>query len=319
MAHPHPFRFGIFGEHAITRDSLIETARKAEALGYSTFLIRDHYIAEPFGHQLAPIAALATVAAVTTDLRIGTLVFANDYRNPVMLAKEAATLDVLSGGRFELGLGAGFMRLEYERAGMPFDPPGVRVERFEESLQLLKRMFADEPCTFLGKHYTVTDLDSYPKPVQRPHPPLLVGAGGKRMLSIAAREADIISLLTVSTANGTLSNDPTTRLAASVDRQIGGIREAAGTRFDQIELSMVARYVISEDRERAAEDYARQQGWRDVSLRDVLDMPSLFIGSLPQIIEEMHARRERYGFSYWVISDGSIAPNAPIVAQLAGR
>ena len=150
MAHRHPFRFGVLAEHVQTRDALIGTARSAEEMGYATFLIRDHFLEEPFGHQLAPLAALATVAAVTERLRIGTLVIANDYRPPVLLAKEAATLDLLSGGRFELGLGTGFLRAEYEQAGIPFDPPGVRVDRFAESLTVLKGLFAAAPSPSPG-------------------------------------------------------------------------------------------------------------------------------------------------------------------------
>jgi probable F420-dependent oxidoreductase len=171
MTQP-PFRFGVFGEDARTPAVLLDTARRAEGAGYSTFLICDHFIDEPFGHQLAPLTALATVAAATTRLRVGSLVFSNDYRHPAMLAKEIATLDAMSNGRVELGLGAGFSKAEYDRAGLPFDPPGVRVDRLEESIHVLKGLLGERPFTFVGKHYAVTGLDGYPKPVQRPHPPL---------------------------------------------------------------------------------------------------------------------------------------------------
>ena len=228
MPHRHPFRFGVLAEHVQTRDALIDTAHQAEELGYATFLIRDHFLEEPFGHQLAPLAALATVAAVTERLRIGTLVIANDYRPPVLLAKEAATLDLLSGGRFELGLGTGFLRAEYDQAGIPFDPPGVRVDRFAESLRVLKGLFAAAPFTFSGEHYSLTDFDAFPKPVQRPHPPILVGAGGKRMLSLAAREADIIGILTTSTANGVISGGPEPRMAAAVAQQLAMDQRCCG-------------------------------------------------------------------------------------------
>ncbi|MCA1668189.1 MAG: TIGR03621 family F420-dependent LLM class oxidoreductase [Thermomicrobia bacterium] len=318
MAHHHPFRFGVLGEHIGTRDELIGTARMAEEMGYATFLIRDHFIAPPFGHQLAPFAALATVAAVTERLRIGTLVFANDYRPPVLLAKEAATLDLLSGGRFELGIGTGFLKAEYDQAGIAFDPPGARVDRFAESLTVLKGLFADAPLTFSGAHYALTAFDSFPKPVQRPHPPILVGAGGKRMLSIAAREADIIGILTTSTANGVLSRDPAPRLAAAVERQIGWIREAAGDRFDAIELSLVPNVVIADDYRQAAATHIQARGWSGVSVDDVLAMPSDLIGSVDRVIAQMQARREQYGFSYYVISDGNMEAVAPVVKALAG-
>src|SRR5712691_641857 len=244
MAHARPFRFGVFGETARSRGTLLDTARRAEDSGYATFLIRDHFIEEPFGHQLAPLTALATVAGATTGLRVGSLVLANDYRHPVILAKEVATLDVLSNGRVKLGLGAGFSQAEYDRAGIRFDPPGVRVDRLEEAIHVLKGLFAAGPLTFAGKHYSVTHFDSFPKPVQRPHPPILVGAAGKRMLSIAAREADIIGFQTVSTQNGVVSNDPRVRLAPVVAQKVEQVRHMAGDRFDRIELSMVATVII---------------------------------------------------------------------------
>lgn len=318
MAQQRPFRFGVLGEHIRTRDALIGTARRAEDLGYATFLIRDHFIEPPFGHQLAPFAALATVAAITERLRIGTLVIANDYRPPVLLAKEAATLDLLSGGRFELGLGTGFLKAEYDQAGIPFDPPGVRVDRFADSLAVLKGLFADAPLTYAGTQYTLAAFDSFPKPVQRPHPPILVGAGGRRMLSIAAQEADIIGILTSSTANGVLARDPAPRLAAAVQRQLGWIREAAGDRFAAIELSLVPNVIIADDHERAAADSIRARGWCGVSVADVLAMPSELIGSVDRVIATLQARREQYGFSYYVISDADMEAVAPIVARLAG-
>lgn len=318
MTHRHPFRFGVLAEHVRTREELIGMARRAEEAGYATFLIRDHFIESPFGHQLAPFAALATVAAVTETLRIGTLVIANDYRPPVLLAKEAATLDLLSSGRFELGLGTGFLKAEYEQAGIPFDPPGTRVDRFAEALRVLKGLFADAPFTFSGAHYTLTAFDSFPKPVQRPHPPILVGAGGRRMLSLAAREADIIGILTTSTANGVLSTGPAPRMAAAVARQIEWIRDAAGDRFDALELSVVPTIVIADDRQRAAETFIRSRGWGEITVAEVLAMPAIFIGSVDEIAEEMRERREQYGFSYFVISDDAMETVAPIVARLAG-
>ena len=197
------------------------------------------FIQGDFNHQLAPIPALMAAADATTTLRVGSLVFANDYRHPIMLAKEAATLDLLSEGRFELGIGAGWLRSEYEQTGIPFDPPGIRVERMQEALLILKGAFAEQPLTFAGKHYTITHLESFPKPSQKPHPPLLIGAGSKRMLSIAAREADIIGILPKALTNGTISEDPTERFAETLAQKVEWIRQAAGERFDEIELSMV--------------------------------------------------------------------------------
>jgi probable F420-dependent oxidoreductase len=313
-----PFRFGVFGEHARSPEALLSTARRAEDAGYSTFLIRDHFIEAPFGHQLAPLAVLTAVAAATTRLRVGSLVLSNDYRHPVMLAKEIATLDVLSNGRVELGLGAGFSKAEYDGAGIPFDPPGVRVGRLEEAIHVLKGLFGEGPLTFVGKHYVVTSLDGFPKPVQDPRPPLLIGAAGKRMLSIAAREADIIGFQTVSTANGTMADDPCGRLAPAVAQRVEQVRQVAGGRFGEIELSMVATVVFTEQRSQAAERLARDRGWKDISAEQVLEMPSIFIGSLDHIVDEMRDRRERYGFSYYVVLDQAMDKVAPIVARLVG-
>ena len=259
-----PFRFGVFGEHARTPEALLATARRAEESGYSTFLIRDHFIEEPFGHQLVPLSSLMAVAGATNRLRVGSLVLSNDYRYPVVLAKEIATLDVLSNGRVELGLRGG-------------------------------------PLTFAGKHYAVTRLDGFPKSAQRPRPPLLIGAAGKRMLSIAAREADIVGFQTVSTARGMMSDDPSGRLASVVAQRVEQVRQDAGARFNGIELSMVATVVFAESRHRAAERFARERGWEGVSAQQVLEMPSVFIGSVDCIVDEM--RMEAV---------------APIVARLAG-
>ena len=318
MTRPRPFRFGVFGEDARTPTVLLETARRAEDAGYSTFLIRDHFIDEPFGHQLAPLTALTAVATTTTRLRVGSLVFSNDYRHPAVLAKEIATLDALSNGRVELGLGAGFSKAEYDRAGLAFDPPGVRVDRLEESIHVLKGLFGERPFTFTGKHYSVTDLEGYPKPVQRPHPPLLIGAAGTRMLSIAAREADIIGFQTVSTSRGAVTNDPSGRVAAAVAQRVEHVRRIAAERFERIELSLVATVVLADQRRPVAERLARQHGWSGLSSEQVLEMPSVFIGSLDHVADEMRARRERYGFSYYVILDRAMTATAPLVARLAG-
>jgi probable F420-dependent oxidoreductase len=318
MRRHRPFRFGVFGEAARSREALLETARRAEGSGYSTFLIRDHFVEEPFGDQLAPLTALATVAAATTRLRVGSLVLSNDYRHPVMLAKEIATLDVLSGGRVELGLGAGFSKAEYDAAGMPFDPPGVRVDRLEESLHVLKGLFGPGPLTFAGKHYVVTALDGFPKPVQRPHPPILIGASGKRMLAIAAREADIIGFQTVTTARGAMTDDPSNRLASTVGEKVERVRQVAGARFDEIELSMVMTVVVADDRRQAAERFVRERGWPGVSAEQVLEMPSIFIGSVEHVVDEVRARRDRYGISYYVVLDHTMPEVGPIVARLAG-
>ncbi|MBL8164495.1 MAG: TIGR03621 family F420-dependent LLM class oxidoreductase, partial [Anaerolineae bacterium] len=192
----HPFRFGVINEQMKPREDWLAHVRRAETLGYATFLLRDHFVPDFFGDQYAPIAALMAAAAVTQTLRVGTLVIDNDYRHPVILAKEAATLHLLSGGRFELGIGAGWLRSEYEQAGMPYDPAGVRISRLEESLHIIKGLWNSEPVTFSGQHYRIDNIDGFPKPEQ--HLPILIGAGQKRMLTLAGREADIVGILTTS-------------------------------------------------------------------------------------------------------------------------
>ena len=315
---PRPFRFGVLAESVRSRSALLDTVRRAEGDGFSTFLIRDHFIAEPFGHQLAPLTTLATVASVTKTLRLGSLVFGSAYRHPVLLAKEIATLDVLSEGRVELGLGTGFSRREYEQAGMLFEPPRVRLERLEEVLRVLKGLFADGHFTFAGKHHSVTDLDGFPKPVQRPHPPILIGGAGPRLLSLAAREADIIGFQTVGTKDGVVSREPEARLAETVAQKIHSVRQRAGTRFDEIELSSFASVIVTDRREEAAERFAHEQGWTAIPAERVLEMPSLFIGTIGRIVADMQKRREQFGFSYYVTPDQRMEDVAPIVRRLAG-
>jgi probable F420-dependent oxidoreductase len=235
-----------------------------------------------------------------------------------MLAKEAATLDALSNGRFELGLGAGWAKDEYQQAGMSFDAPGVRVSRLEEALRVLKGLFAQEPLTFNGAYYTINQMKGYPRPVQRPHPPILIGASGKRMLALAARQANIIGILNGDYSSGGEVDDPLKRSPAAIAEKLQWIRQAAGERFDQLELSMVIAPILASDRRQGAEQCARDHQWDAVLPEDVLAMPSIFIGTVEQIIEQMNERRERYGFSYYIVSDAIMEAFAPVVARLAG-
>jgi probable F420-dependent oxidoreductase len=309
-----PFRFGVIAEHAQTADALLETARRAEAAGFSTLLLRDHQVEGPFIHQLGPLTALAAVAAVTTRLRIGTLVLCNDLRHPAVLAKEAATLDVLSGGRLELGLGAGFLRRDYEKGGLRFDPPGERVGRLEESIQVLRGLFGDRPLTHLGRHYQVNGLDSYPRPVQRPHPPIHVAAAQPRMLRIAGRQADIVNLQTVSTTGGVMTDDVAGRSPDAVARQVERVREAADDRISALELSMVATVATTDRPIEAAAEIARSRGW-GVAAEHVLAMPSMLIGPPDRLIELLHERREMLGISYYIVSDSALDAATPLLER----
>lgn len=317
--HQRPLRFGVIGERMGTAEGWVAQARRAEALGYATLLLRDHFVPDFFGDQFAPLTALMAAACATTTLRVGTLVFDNDYRHPVILAKEAATLDLLSGGRFELGIGAGWLRSEYRQAGLAYDPNGVRIGRLEEALQVLRGLFADGPLTFAGEHYRITGLEGFPKPAQRPGPPILIGAGKRRMLTLAGRYADIVGFLTTSVASGTLEDDPTERLATSVAQKIAWVREGAGARFDRVALSLIPTVVVTDDREGRIEQLIAERGWRGITPGQVREMPAILIGTIDQIVGDIVARREQYGFSYYVVADAQLDAFAPIVAALAGR
>ncbi len=288
-----------------------EKARQVEALGYSALYLPDH-----FTDQLGPIAALMAAADATTRLRVGSLVFDNDYRHPVVLAKEAATLDVLSDGRFDLGLGAGWMATDYEQAGIPYDSPGTRISRMKEGLKIIKGMFAGEPFTFSGEHYQVKGIQGSPRPVQKPHPPILLGGGGHRMLNLAAREADIVNV-NFDLREGQVNRDLVrTGLAEATDEKLRWIREAASDRLDSIELSVTIFLAnITDDRESVATVMAAGVG---AEPKDILAMPHFLIGTVDEVVDDLQRRRERYGISYVIVPGEADEAFAPVVARLAG-
>ena len=315
---PHrPFRFGVQiargVAHGASRSEWKNKAQRAEALGYDILLMPDHLT-----DQFALGPALALVAEATTTLRIGTFVLQNDLRHPALVAKEAATLDVLSGGRFELGLGAGGSLLaDYELTGIPLDPPGMRVGRLEESLRIIKGLAAEEPLTFTGRHYTITALDGFPKPIQRPRPPLLVAGGGPRVLSLAAREADIVGILAPMLPGGGQFQMEKSR-AAAVTEQVALIRRVAGTRFADIELNVLIQQVmLTEEVRQASEDLSRQ--WAPLSPEDVRETPYLLIGTVDGIVATLQSRRDRWGISYVVVFEWDMEAFAPVVARLSGQ
>jgi len=269
--------------------------------------------------------AMMAAADATTTLRLATHVLANDFRNPVMLAHEAATLDLLSGGRLEFGIGAGWYHRDYTVAGIPFDAPATRVKRLEEAVPLFKRLFGDEPVTFHGEHYHVEDLNLQPKPIQRPHPPIYIGGAGKRMLSLAGREANIVGLGHTSRREGGL--DYTTATAEGVAQQVAWIREAAGSRFEEIEIHVLINHAtVTDNRRRGAEEIARWIAGFPPEIvinaaqtaEEVLAAPYLLVGSVEQIVEELQERRERFGVSYITISGDCMEEFSPVVARLAG-
>ena len=314
MAHDHRFRFAAQLGKAPegTARSWAEQARRAEDLGYSTLFMPDH-----FGDQLAPVPALAAVAGATTALRMGSLVFGNDYRHPVNLAKEAATLDLLSDGRFELSLGAGWMRSDYEEAGITYDEPKVRVERFEEAVAVLQGLLrTDGPFSFDGRYYQVHEHTLLPRPVQKPGPPLIIGGGGKRVLSFAARHADIVSI-NVNLREGTGGpGDRPERIAGADTGKVAWVKEAAGDRFDDLELNALIGFVIiTEDATGMAEAMAPNFG---IDPGDALHIPLALLGTLDEMAEELQWRREEYGISYWSIEGDSWEALGPVVSKLSG-
>ena len=314
----HPFRFGVVLESVHDTATLSATLDCAEKDGYSTILIRDHLVTEPFGPQLAPLTTLAFASAHSTRLRLGTMVIDNDFRHPAMLAKEIATLDVLSGGRVELGLGAGWLADEYRQAGIPFDSPGTRIARLEESLTILKGLLQGDRVSYRGDYYQIDDLQSFPPAVQQPHPPIFLGGGGRKMLSLAGREANIVGLLTTSMTFANGLDDPLQRRTDRVVEKIGWVREAAGDRFPTIELSLFPDITITTDRIAAARRVATANGWTGVDPEVIFDMPAIVIGTVYEVIESLQQRREQLGFSYLIVSNAEMETVAPIVDRLAG-
>ncbi|CAO5155423.1 putative F420-dependent oxidoreductase, MSMEG_2516 family [Frankia sp. AiPs1] len=311
--YKRPFRFNIqcSSPEQVDARSWAALARRVEDLGYATLTVSDH-----LDEQVAPIASLMAAADATTTLRIGSMLFSNDYRHPVVLAKEAATLDALSGGRLELGLGAGWMTSDYRRAGLTLDPPGVRIARLAEALAVLKGMFADGPLTHSGTYYQVDGLNGTPKPVQRPHPPIVIGGGGRRMLTLAAREADIVGL-NMNMAGGVIdaSLGPNATVAATQEK-VGWIRDAAGARWDELTLQVrVHLVVITDDRETVAGQLAAGFG---LTSEQALVTPHALCGSVEEICDDLVERRERFGLSTVGVALDALDDLAPVVARLAG-
>lgn len=312
MPQTRTFRFGIQLSKAGSAADWAEVARKAEDLGYSTLAMPDHFVNE----EWAPIPAMMAAADATSTLRIGALVFDNDYKHPVVLAKEAATLDVLSGGRLEFGLGAGWQRTDYEAAGMSYDPPGVRIDRFEEGLRVIKGLWGEGPFSFEGEHYRITALEGFPKPFQQPRPPILVGGGGQRVLSVAAREADIVGL-NANLRAGEISVDAakTATEKATLDK-LDWIRAAAGDRYDELEFNvLVFMATITDDRDSVIDAMAPMFELTPAEARAV---PHVLVGSVEEIIDELIERRETYGISYVTLQGDAMDAFAPVVAKLTG-
>ncbi len=307
----HRFRFGAQLAGAPSGAAWAGIARRVEGDGYATLFMPDH-----FDDQWSPMPALAAAAAATTTLRIGSLVLDNDFRHPVVVAKEAATLDVLSDGRLELGLGAGWQRRDYEQSGIGYDDPTTRVERLAEALVVVKGLLGEDRCSYTGRHYTVTDLIGTPHPVQRPHPPIIVGGGARRVLTVAGREADIIGINFDLRAGAIGPGVGATGTAAATATKLGWVRDAAGSRFGELELS-VRVYVaaVTDQRAEVAAGIATGFG---LTPDEVLGTPHFLVGTIDEIVDDLVRRREELGLSYVVFSGGALDDMAPVVARLAG-
>jgi probable F420-dependent oxidoreductase len=308
-----PFRFGVNVRTAGSAAEWADKVRKVERLGYAVVLVPDHR-----AERHAPFPALAAAAAATTQLRVGTGVLNNDLRHPVLTAREAATLDVLSNGRLELGIGAGHMQSEYAQAGLAFDAAATRVERLGEAVVIVKRLLEGEPVTFAGRHYRVTGHTLHPRPNQRPRPPLLIGGNAPRLLTVAAREADIVGLTGIAFRRGGAHPDVSDFRAAIVDERVRLVRETAGERFERLELNALVQLVIvTDDRRKAAQELTAR--WPQLTADDMLASPYVLVGTVDQMVDDLRARRDRWGISYVMTHEPYMDALAPVVARLAGR
>jgi len=311
-----PFTFLVDDSTATNATELGERARHAEALGATTFVIPDHLVP-----MMAPIPYLATVAAATERIRISAFVHNNDLRHPVILAKDLATLDILSGGRLDVGIGAGWNKPEYDAIGLPFDPVGVRVSRLTEAVAVLKGCFGEEAFSFAGEHYTITDYDGQPKPIQQPHPPIFIGGGGRRILTLAAREANIVGL-----APRILSeqrSDPRSVTWAATEEKLAWIREAAGDRFDGLTFNVYPSgwpITVTDDlrgEARKVIDRMKERTGIDLTVDEIIASPHIFIGSIERFVEKFEELRDRLGISSFMV--GSLDELGPVVERLAGH
>ncbi len=306
-----PFRFTLQGSRCRSAQEWLDLARMAEDLGYGGIGIADH-----LDDQLGPLTALTAAALVTDRLLLGAMVFCNDLRHPAVLAKELATLDQLSNGRLRVALGAGWMTEDYAWSGIPLDRPGVRIERLAEAVTVIRGLFADGSFSFSGNHYAIEGLDGQPKPQQRPHPPLILGGGGRRMLTLAAQEADIVALnvaLPTGVIDARVGPDAT---AEATDRKLSWIRDAAGERFDDITIqTRIHVGAITDDRDALAEMIGQGLG---LSAEASLESPFALAGDVEQVVDLLQERRERWHISEIGLSSSAADEFAPVVARLAG-
>ena len=306
---PRPFRFAVTARWAGGGTRWREFARRAEAQGYDTLLVTDH-----MGRQLAPIPAMMAAADATERLRVGSFVFANDYRNPVMLAKEIATIDAISGGRVDFGIGAGWSASDYHELGISYDPPPVRVARFEEAVRLIDRLLREEVVDFSGTYYQVRGARILPRPLQRPRPPFMIGGGGPRVLRFAARNAEIVSFIPMMGATGRPRFGRVGQQA--VIERVVQVRKAAGARIDALDLNI---WLLDAGVSDAARDFRRAViTIAKRSANAIAGMPYLLYGTRSSIKALLRDRRERFGLNYISVPGQAMDEFAPIVQELRG-
>lgn len=312
MTAVRPFRFGVQILTPAAVPGWLDRARAAESLGYSVVSVPDHLF-----DQMSPMPALGAIAAATTTIRLGTMVLANDFRNPVLTARDAATVDVLSGGRLELGLGAGWTRSDYRQLGLDYDAPAVRIERLEEAIGIMIELWQGGPVTHSGTHYRIEEAECQPLPLQRPRPPLVIGGGSRKILNLAGRHANLVNIHDNLSATQVDQAPPATVTLSDVDKKIAWVREGAGERFASIELSArILGVEVTDQPELPAADFGYKRG---LSMADVLASPHLLLGSVEGIIEALLQRRQRFGFSHYVWNDSAMETLAPVVSRLSGR
>lgn len=311
MARNRPFRFGIQATGTYSRAEWTELAKAVEDSGASTLTIADH-----FDQQMAPFTALMAAADATTTLRLGTVVICNDFRHPAIVAKEAATLDLLSNGRFELGLGAGWLTSDYQQVGLRLERPSLRIERLSEALTLIKTLFQTEPVHFSGKHYQVDGLVNSPSPAQAPHPPIMVGGGGEKILRLAAREANIVAL-NIDLRSGAIDeNAGPSATSRATTQKLDWIKESAGDRYRELELQVRVHLAeVTNDRQAIAELLAPAFG---LSTDEALVTPHALVGSTEEIVEQLLRQREEWDISYIGLSADALGKLAPVITALAG-
>ncbi len=306
-----PFRFSVQHHAASDGNAWRDLARKTEDLGYTTLYLPDH-----FGDQWSPTVAMTIAAECTQSLRVGALVYDVDYRHPVMQAKEAATLDLAYPGRTIFGFGAGWMKTDYEEAGMPYDSPGTRIDRMKEALTIMKALWADGACTFKGEHYTITNAQGFPRPSTPGGPPVVIGGGGKKVLTIAAQMADTIGVNPNLAAGVVGPEVAKTALGEIYRERIKWIKDAAGDRFDSLDLQVLTfMTAIVPNRQEVLANIAPLF---DISPELADDIPLLMVGTEEEIVEQLQKRREEFGFNDIVVQGDVMDAFAPIVAKLAG-